>query len=351
MPTLVLATQASATVMGAQVYERAIDQRAEAALAASGESWRVQRAVLRSMRSQLPGTRRVPSGWLHSASANARARAARLIYPRGDLVHRMKVAMPPVRGRDILTLHDVGPWKFDDEARPVPAAREELRAARAIVTPSAFSASEIVDLFGVEEPVVIPNGFDRARFADAQPLSPEQLEGLGVKGEFVLAAGGASKRKNLEGLAAAWPLVRRARPTLTLVLAGPEHPRRTGLFGALDGVALVGRVDDAVVPGLMAAAQALVVPSLYEGFGLPALEGMAVGVPVVATNASSLPEVLGDAGILVGRSSEELAEGIVYATSGEPSLTTLVDRGRGRSEEFSWERSAEAHARLWTTLV
>lgn len=347
MSRLVLATFASATVMGAQVYERAIDERAQGALDAAGEPWSVTRTVVRSLRSSLGGTRRVPVGRLLDASPRTRAAAARLLYPRADVVHRMKVGLPPAPGRDVLTLHDIGPWRFSDEAQPVPAAHEELRRARAIVTPSAFSASEIVHLFGTADPVVIPNGFDRERFAGARPLTAAELAGLGVPGDYVLAAGGASERKNLEGLAAAWPLVRKARPDLALVLAGPEHPRRTALFKDQTGAVLVGRVEDRLVPGLMAGARALVVPSRYEGFGLPALEGMAVGVPVVATDASSLPEVLGDAGILVADDPRELADGIVWAISGDSEIDRRVAAGRLRATDFSWEKSAAAHVSLW----
>ena len=102
---------------------------------------------------------------------------------------------------------------------------------------------------------------------------------LGINGPYVLASGGASARKNLASLAEAWPHIQSSRPDLTLVLSGPEHPRRTSLFVGLANVQLVGRVDSELVPGLMASASAVVVPSHYEGFGLPALEGMAVRTP------------------------------------------------------------------------
>lgn len=351
MPKLVLSTFVSETVMGAQVYERAIDQRAEAALAASSQGWKVQRVKVRSLRSPLPGNRRVPLGWMLNASARTRRGIARLLYPEADLVHRMKVGLPPAPGKDVITLHDVGPWKFSDEAKPLRAAREELRRARAIVTVSEFSAGEIVDLFGTDDPVVIHNGFDRERFDAATPIGAQELALLGVSGDYVLSAGGASERKNLDGLAAAWPFVRTAFPRLTLVLAGPEHPRRTRLFKDLSGVVMVGRVDDDLLPSLMAGARAVVVPSVYEGFGLPALEAMAVGVPLVATRAGSLPEVVGDGGILVGRSPAELAEGIVWAVSADSDVERMVAMGRKRSEKFTWESAMAEHVRLWKRLV
>lgn len=351
MKRLVLSFFASQTVMGAQVYERSIDERAEAALGYSAGGWAIDRIVIRSLRSSLDGNRRVPMGVLHGASVGTRAGIARLIYPRADVVHRMKVGIPPAPDRDVLTLHDIGPWKFADEADPPSAAREELRRARAIVAPSHFSAMEIAEHFNVELPVVIQNGFDRERFWDAAPLSGDQLSRLGVSGDYVLAAGGASERKNLAGLAQAWSEVHRARPDVTLVLAGPPHPRRTELFRDVRGSLLVGRVDDSIVPGLMAGARAVVVPSLYEGFGLPALEAMAAGVPVVAARASSLPEVLGDAGTLTDPTPVGLAEGMIHALSSHNEIGRAVDRGRKRALEFSWERSAQAHADLWEQIA
>jgi len=177
---------------------------------------------------------------------------------------------------------------------------------------------------------------------------------MGIIAPYVLASGGASTRKNLASLAEAWPLIHSSRPDLTLILSGPEHPQRKSLFVGLANVRMVGRVDSDLVPGLMASASAVVVPSLYEGFGLPALEGMAVGTPVVAANTSSLPEGVGDRGILVGSASDEIAEGVLSAVSGDSAVESVVHQGRARAKEFTWERSVAAHADVWrkvSTLV
>ncbi|UUZ44044.1 glycosyltransferase [Janibacter limosus] len=152
------------------------------------ETWTVDHTVVRSLRSPLAGTRRVPIGKLVSAPVALRRLAGRALYPRDSVVHRMSLEMPPAPGRDVVTLHDVVAWKFPDESAPVAAATEELRRAAAIICVSAFSAGEAVDLLGVDSPHVVHNGVDE-RFFDAAPASSDALAGLGVSGSFVLTTG------------------------------------------------------------------------------------------------------------------------------------------------------------------
>jgi len=350
MPRLAIATTAVGEPMGAQVYESEIARRAAGALAGSGApAWKVDRVVVRSVRSRLPGNRRLPMGPIGRAGVAARRHVGRLIYPRGALVHRTNLELPPAP-LEVVTLHDVVAWKYADESAPVRAAAEELRRAAAVVCVSHFSAGEAVDLLGIDEPQVVHNGVDR-RFLDAEPATARELAALGVTRPFVLHAGGAARRKNLEALAAAWPAVRSARPDLDLVLSGPPHRRRDELFGEFPGVHRVGRVPDASVPGLVASAAAVVVPSLHEGFGLPALEAMAAGVPLVAAETSSLPEVVGDGGVLVAPTGPALADGLVWALSGDREIDAMVGRGRARAEMFTWERSAAGHAAVWTQVA
>ena len=102
---------------------------------------------------------------------------------------------------------------------------------------------------------------------------------------------------------------------------------------------------------VMAAAAAIVVPSVYEGFGIPALEGMAVGVPVVASARASLPEVCADGALLVEPTVAGLADGLDKALQGGPELDAMVQRGRARAKEFTWEASAAAHADVWRSIA
>ena len=345
MRRLAIATTVTSVPMGAQVYESEISSRAEAALAATGESWSVQRVAARSLRSDLEGTLRLPVGLLERSGTQIRAGIGRAVYPRGALVHRMSLMLPPAP-REVVTLHDVVAWRFRDEGNPIAAAREELRRAAVVICVSQATADDAREMFGLENTRVVHLGVDD-RFRDPVPLDASQRTALGLSGRYILHAGGASDRKNLPALADAWRRMAPRHPDITLALSGPPHPRRTELFRDLERVALLGRVDGAVVPGLLAGAEAVVVPSLHEGFGLPVLEAMAAGTPVVAAATSSLPEVAGGAAILVAPTGESIAEGLVTLLDGEVDPDDLVARGRTRAAEFTWERCAAEHAAIW----
>lgn len=342
-PRLGIATLAVDQPMGQQVYEQELLQRAPDEL---GQEWTVDHLEVRTLRSPLAGTARLPSRLLADTSPLARRAAGRMLYRGLDVVHRMDLRLPPAPTHEVLTVHDVVGWRFPDEATPPRDAASTARRAAVVICPSQFSAEEVATVLGVDEPVAIHNGV-HAQYFDATPLAEEVRLDLGVRTPFVLHAGGCTERKNLAGLAAAWPLVHRARPDTMLVLIGPSDPRRDRLFGPLAGAVRLGRVDFDTALGLTAAAAAVVVPSTYEGFGLPALEAMAAGVPVVASARSSLPEVCGTAGYLVEPDADGLTEGLLAALQGGAETSAKIASGRIRARSFTWEASAAAHARWW----
>lgn len=345
--TLTIATRATSAPMGQQVYEEEVAGRAQAAL---GRGVVVSRMIARSMRSDLPGNTRLPDRALEKAPAIARQAVGRLVYPRADVVHRMGLTLPPARVPEILTIHDTVSWRFPDESPPPAHATREARRAAAVIAPSQFSADDIGEMFGLDHVDVIPNGVE-TRFFDAPALDAGALAALGITGTYVLHAGGSSLRKNLEGLAMAWPLVHSMYPDVTLVLSGPPTRRRHALFAHLPNTLLVGRVAAADVPGLIAGADAVVVPSLHEGFGLPALEAMAAGVVVVAADRSSLPEVCGGAAVLVEPDGRAIADGLVHALAGGGEIDRLVAAARGHAARFTWEASVTRHAAVWNRVL
>lgn len=337
--------------MGAQAYQERVTARATAALdeVSPDAHWRTRRLVIRSLRSSLPGNRRLPLGFLAEASPRVRREAGRVLFGRDTVSHRMNLELPPSPHADVVTLHDIVAWRFDDESPPVAAAADELRAAAQVICVSAFTANEAAELLKIDDARVVHNGVDD-RFFGANPLTMQARRDLGVVDRYVLHSGGASRRKNLDALAAAWPRVRRERPDLSLMLTGPEHPRRTALFAGMEGVVMTGRVADVDMPAIIAGATTVVIPSLYEGFGLPALEAMAAGVPVVAADTSALPEVIGTAGILVPPTADGVMDGLLASTSADSALDGLIEAGRERAGLFTWDRCAREHAAVWASL-
>lgn len=219
-----------------------------------------------------------------------------------------------------------------------------------VICPSQFAAGELSDLLGARDITVIPYGV-RASFQRPEPATAAELGALGIRKPFFVHAAGATQRKNLAGLADAWRSAGEALPDHQLVLLGPPHPRRDELFAALPRTVLAGRIPLDTVGGVMAAAEAVVVPSIYEGFGLPALEGMAVGTPVIAVNRGALPEVCLDAAILVEPGGQSIGEAMVSIGRHEIDRDSLTRDGFERADTFSWEKAARDHLRVYERVA
>jgi glycosyltransferase involved in cell wall biosynthesis len=220
---------------------------------------------------------------------------------------------------------------------------------------SEFVASEALELLGVEaERVhVIHNGFERGRPGDAGL-------GRGMAGghPYVLALGTIEPRKDLPTLVAAMAEVWQARPDLRLVVAGGDgwgteaFEAALARWGAGERVVRLGYVPDDVRSDLLAGAACLAYPSIYEGFGLPPLEAMAASTPVVTTSAGSLPEVCGDAAMLVPPGDRSaLAAAIVEVTTDQARADHLVRAGCQRLEAFSWDRTTSQMRQLYRALA
>jgi glycosyltransferase involved in cell wall biosynthesis len=178
---------------------------------------------------------------------------------------------------------------------------------------------------------VVPHGVDRRFFAPAAAAAP-------VQEPYVLFVGTPEPRKNLARLAAALRLLRREGRRERLVVAGADG---WGPGAPADpDVRFLGRMADDALPALYAGASCLAIPSLHEGFGLPALEAMAAGCPVVAADAGALPEVCGGAAVLVDPLDvAAIARGLARAVDGRDAL---VRAGRRRAQAFTWEAAAAA---------
>lgn len=275
-----------------------------------------------------------------------------------DVVHATSLAVPPPGGRPlVVTVHDLVFLRHPEHLtrRGVSFHRRGLAVARreaaGVVVPTAFGRGELVaEGFDAELVHVAPHGVDVPP-TPAAAVTTSRLGRLNVEPPFVLFVGTLEPRKGVADLLDAHAALRVHRPDLDLVLAGPP-----GWGPPLDlspaGVVPLGPVDDAGLDALYRAAVALALPSRYEGFGLPVLEAMARGCPVVTTDAACLPEVGGGAAELVPVGDiDALAGALERILSDTDHRRRLAAAGRERAAAFSWDASAWAHAAAYAAVV
>ncbi len=287
---------------------------------------------------------------------------------RLDVLHVPFNFVPLFRPRKVVTIHDLGflhvpeaftPWERARMAVLTPLA---ARCADHVFAVSAFTKHEIVERYRVPEEriTITPSAVDRTVF---RPLSAEQTAAtrarLGLKCDFVLFVGTLQPRKNVPTLIEAYDRLRRKGriPGLHLVLAGRKGWYFDEVFrvvrerGLENCVHHVGAVDTETLVGLYSSAAAFVLPSRYEGLGLPLLEAMSCGCPVVSSNTSAMPEVYGEAALAFDPNDpEELAVQLERVLEDRPCRDKLVRRGFQNCERFSWERTAAAVERAYHSL-
>jgi glycosyltransferase involved in cell wall biosynthesis len=317
-----------------------------------------------ALRSLLPGIEihdyRVPVRLLHWTWHRLGTPSVERLTGRGfDVTHAAHpLLMPTRRAAQIVTIHDLDfldhPERTAAEVRRDYAGLVGAHARRAdgILTPSVYTRGEVIERLEVDpaKVVVARPGPPRWTTRPPRPGSPHR---------HVLFVGTLEPRKNVGTLLDAYAILRQRRPDAPpLRLAGrPAAGAETWIAQAgrapfAGHVHVHGYVTDAVRQELFAGAAVLVLPSWNEGFGLPALEAMAAGVPVVAAARGALPEVVEDAGILVDpASAEEIADAMVRVLDDSALAANLAARGRERAATFSWERAADEARRLYRYAV
>jgi glycosyltransferase involved in cell wall biosynthesis len=283
-----------------------------------------------------------------------------------DVVHGPNFVVPPSRrGAEIVTVHDLTCVRFPEMCTPdtlqIPALLRRAIARGAWVhTVSHAVAGEVIETFAVdaERVIVIPNGtvpmVEDAVISDLRPV------GRTIAGaeRYLLSLGTLEPRKDLPSLVAAFELLADTDPDLHLVIAGPDGWGSDRVVEAIarspfrSRIMRTGWLTAADRDALIAGAEVFVYPSIYEGFGLPPLEALAFGTPVVATRVGALPEVLDDAAIWAEPADPTSLAGAIVTVLADPGgLDDLLTAGRRRVELHDWATSADALASLYRTAA
>jgi glycosyltransferase involved in cell wall biosynthesis len=277
-------------------------------------------------------------------------RAARRVAADATLVH---YTAPLSRCPTVVMIHDLSPFEPASRAWLTPSFRQRVRTsirwsvrrAAILLAPSEFTRLGILDRWSVDPDrvVVAPNAVD-PRFVEN--LAPESVRAVPRGPRRILAVGNVLPRKNLDFLGQVVSVIRSHGRDVELRIVGqasadgrPIERKLRDLLGA--HVSFSGYVSAAQLAAEYVAADVFAIPSLYEGFGIPALEAMCAGIPVVASNASALPEIVGDAGLVVDPRSIEDWVGAFERLLDDPDLrSNLVNRGTSWLTRWSWRDSA-----------
>lgn len=274
-----------------------------------------------------------------------------------DLIHCPMHVVPFLSGRKkVVTVHDLAFLAFPSVHKQwnrlylTLFTRWSVAQADRIIAVSESTRRELSRLLRVplSKVTVVHNGVD-SRFRPALPETVQSFRNKsGLPDRFILFLGTLEPRKNVETLVRAFAMARPDLPEgMKLVLAGGKGWGYEAIFRLVEQLELGGQVlfpgfvADADLPELYSAAEVFAYPSIYEGFGLPPLEAMACGTPVLASNVSSVPEVVGDAGLLVNpKDPAALAENIVRLAADSALRASLTKKGLERARRFSWEMTA-----------
>jgi glycosyltransferase involved in cell wall biosynthesis len=286
-----------------------------------------------------------------------------------DVIHDPNGVAPflgPARGaKRVVTIHDAFAYIYPQTHNRLDNWRfrwhlpSASRRASAVITVSESSRRDLMQYLHLplEQVHVTPEGVD-PRFVMTDLAAQQSVrDRYRLAGRYLLYVGGLNDRKNIARLLEAYARVCQYHPDVTLVIAGKRQWQTAGIeqtFQRLqldDRVLFTGYVDDADLPALYSAAEAFVFPSLYEGFGLPPLEAMACGVPVITSNVSSLPEVVGDAALLVDPLDvNALANALTRVLTDTQLRADLRGKGFQRARVFRWDRTARDTLQIYQSL-
>lgn len=317
----------------------------------------------------LPNTRVIPVRDSYYSWYEQTGFLVRLLATKVDLLHFLNFNAPIGYRRPFLvSIHDLTRFHFPGQRHRSRFRRwaytnvfhAAVKGAQHVIAVSQFTKGELVQKFpAVASKVsVITEGVEQRFFTLRSPTDDAVLRRLGISVPYILYVGLWMKHKNLPGLLRAFRNARMAGFSGSLVVTGDgepggEHVRQLAADEELEDVLILpGRVSDDDLPVVYRQARAFVFPSFSEGFGLPPLEAMASGTPVVAARAGSLPEILGDAALYADpHSPREIAAALLLLDADPALRQQMQERGREQAAQFSWTQCGRSTLNLYRTLT
>ncbi len=307
----------------------------------------------------------LPEAWIRHLWFQSRIPRHRLLG-KVDVLHSTTFCCPPVHsGKLIVTIYDISFVNYPEchtEANRVHCLTGTLESAMQadrIIAISQNTKKDLVEYFNVRDdridviPLAARTDFHPRPMTEVQTYVTEHW---GLDKPYLLSVGTVEPRKNLKHLIRVYcGLSEEIRNQYPLVIAGGEGWLSSDIYewileiGAESSIHFLGYVGSAL-PWLYCGATCFIYPSLYEGFGMPPLEAMACGIPVITSNTSSLPEVAGDAALLIDPlSEEELSSAIIKVVSDPTLRQTLSDKGLDQARKFSWDQIARDTLKVYET--
>ncbi|MEX5637536.1 glycosyltransferase family 4 protein [Parafrankia sp. FMc2] len=281
-----------------------------------------------------------------------------------DVMHHMGNVIPPGCGvPGVVTIYDLQPFDIPENFSRVKTfylrsvAPRSANRARAVITPSNFARNSVIDRFGIppERVRIIHLGVEEPT---SQMSIAEVRERYGIRGRWFVFNAVTSRHKNHEMLLRAFAKVAEKEPDVILVLTGGQGRAEETVRRDIESLGLSkrvlrpGRVPRPDLIGILRGAVALTFPSCYEGFGLPVVEAMSLGTPVLAADATALPEIVGDGGRLIDPTDVDAWAGAMLGLlDDEQERQQLIRMGLGRAQSFSWAAAAEQTFRVYRDVL
>lgn len=285
-----------------------------------------------------------------------------LIKENFDIYHSFDLRLPhKIKGKSIMTIYDLIPFLFPELYKNIDSeyfynyVKSNAERADLIITVSEYSKKEIAELLNISEEKIkiVPAGIELLRYSKNN--SVQEIENITAKyklpSKFILYLGALEPRKNIPNIILGFNKYKEKKvdSDIKLVIAGKKAWQYEKIFETYKlskykkDIIFTDYVDEKDKIILYKMAKLFIFPSFYEGFGMPVLEAMASGTPVITSNNSSLPEVVGEAGILVNPDSvEEISEAIAKILDGEEDyINNLITKGKEQAKKFTWENSTK----------